>query len=566
MAPSPQPLYCWDNALDSSQNQNLSSQYDDPFVDALSDHGIDSDFIPHFMQGCDENETCNYTTKGVVEFCQGTDIRGLRENERAKTELVALLDDGVGTSALGLHQALVKPKNEVRKTAKREGADASSRQPTKRSKEQYIPNLTPWTVVALAASTPNYQVGVVGEFIFNHLRFDPLINANIQRDHFPFFTFEFHLPCVLLREQRLPQKDGRRLRKHHEITFLYNMGKKVDNSPTKYLYESNTSCLISGPSRYSWTGFLIKDRYFTIDDDPESIEEYIAQGQDGVMPDPFAAGKRPMGDLPCDAREHWLIAIGNSLKQVNKESWHVFTVIDEAIQTYGKNWNKMICRVSYKNGYQRVSSDTDKSRSRLREEHQDWMRRSLEVLRKIMGILNQYSEEWKMFSDHGLNYFMSTDDANHLNRLRRSLVDVDQQIIRLERLRNKYKHELVCCEDMARDFNDRIALEDNESAFFQKKTARDVKVLTWMTFLSLPFGLAFSLLSTQDGYIPMKPSLGALIASIAVFEGVIWMILGSLLGWGCFREKVKDWLPHQLRSKKMEIEEELDIQQIEGLT
>ncbi|KAI1207689.1 uncharacterized protein F4807DRAFT_469206 [Annulohypoxylon truncatum] len=566
---SQQSLYYWDSTFDSGQK--LSDKYDEPFAKAFSEHDSASDFISFFMRECDENEACNYATRVVRGFCQDADLAGLQQNIRATTEPVALLDDGVGATALDLYEALLKPK---KKNRKGKGAETTARQQMIRTTDQdggikrvYIPNLTSWAVIALAASAPNYQAGILGEFIFNHLRFDHLIHANIQREHIPSFALEFQLPYFVLREHRLPQEDARRLRGYQDITFLRNMGDKLDNSPTRYIYDTKLSLLISGTGSHSWTGFLLDDRYFGTDDEPESIAEYLDQGSAGLMPDPFAAGKKPMGDLPCDPREHFLIAFETYLSRVNKEMWHVFMALDEDIRSYEKNyWDQKICRVSYNaNDHQRNRLGTDKSRSQLRKDHQEWMRRVVGILRKHIGILNQYSDERKMFSDHGQNYFMPTDNVGRLNRLRKSLAAVDQQFTRLERLLNKYKHTLDCCEDISRVFNHRIALEDNESALFQQKTARDVKVLTWITFLSLPITLAASLLSTQAGYIPINPSPGALLASIAVLEVVVWLVLGSLLGWDWFRKKMKIWLPYQFRSRKTGIQE-AELQQAEGLT
>ncbi|KAI1459768.1 hypothetical protein F4805DRAFT_455565 [Annulohypoxylon moriforme] len=582
---SQNPIYRWDPILDS--RRNLSNRYDEPFVNIFSEQDLASNFIASFMQSCDErnencrdNDSCNYTTKAVVKFCEGADFAALQHNICATTELVALLGDGVGSTAMGLYQALMKPKEKIRKIRmyirdgriyKTTGVNSSLRHNTIGSQEQhaeirrvYIASLTPWIVVALAASAPHYQAGILGKFISNHLRFGALISAIIN-PHFTFFALEFQLPYFALRKHRLPQKDARKLRLFEDITFLRTMGDKTDNSPSEYIYESKLSCLISGPSRYSWSGFLINDQYFETEDESESVAEYIDQGKVGILPDPFAAGKRPLGDLPSDPREHFLIALEIRLRQVGKEWCEVSMTVDETIKLYGRDfWERKICGRSYGDGL-REASDTDGHRSRLRGEHQEWMRRIVELLRKFINTLNQYSDKWKAFSDTGQNYFTSTDDADYSEGLRKNLIAVHTQIIELEGFRSSFKHTLDYCEDMSRNFNLRIALEGNESALFQQKTARDVKVLTWITFLSLPFALAASLLSTQEGYIPISPSPGALLASIAVLETAIWLVLGSLLGWDWFRTLVNSWLPYQFRSREAGIAG-LESRQSDGLT
>ncbi|KAI1086725.1 hypothetical protein F5B19DRAFT_478114 [Rostrohypoxylon terebratum] len=561
-------LYRWDPILDS--RRKLSDQHSQPFIDALSEHDLASDFVTSFMQSCDENDTCNYATEAVVKFCLGADLQSLEHSTRATTELVALLDNGAGLTAWGLYQALRQPKKEAfgcrmyihnGRIQKSTGTGSPSRQQAMRAQDQhlniqkvYIPNLTPWTIIALTASAPRYQAGILGKFVSNHLRSDLLINASIH-SFLTSFGFQFQLPFFALRKHRLPRRDTRNLRQYEDITFLRTMGSKFDNRPTEYIYESKISCLIIGTSRYSWTGFLINDQYFETEDEIDSIEEYIDQRREGTMPDPFAAGKKPMGDLPSDPRELFLITFEIHLRRVSKEFHEVSMAVDEAVRLYTKDfWEQKICRGSFGNDHRKIP-DMDKHRSKLREEHQEWMRRSVELLRRFIYTLDQYSDKWKAFSDTGQNYFISTENPSYSEGLRKSLRDVHQHISELEGLRGNFKHTLERCEDMSHFFNLRIAVEGGESAFSQQKTARDVKVLTWITFLSLPFALAASLLSTQEGYIPINPSPGALVASIVILEGAVWLILGSLLGWDWFKTRVNGLLPHQLRFRNIETEE-----------
>lgn len=77
------------------------------------------------------------------------------------------------------------------------------------------------------------------------------------------------------------------------------------------------------------------------------------------------------------------------------------------------------------------------------------MRRSVELLRRLTNILNQYSDKWRVFSDTGQNYFISTDDPGYSDGLRKSLLAVHRHIIELEGLRSNFKHTLKRCEDMS---------------------------------------------------------------------------------------------------------------------
>ncbi|KAI1397746.1 hypothetical protein F4819DRAFT_65300 [Hypoxylon fuscum] len=543
-----QLLYRWDPIFDTPQN--ISDRHDEPFLKVRDEFDTASDFINCFMQVFDENDFCHHATDTVANFCAGANPNSLKDNASARTDPIAVLDDSNALTSWELYEALKSlfVSNENLKGKGKEN-NVSIRQTTTQNKASkrgihrlYIASLNRWAVIALAANAPNHQAGILGEFIFNHLQFDPLIKAKILPGGFPVFALEFHLPYFALRKHRLPQRDSRRyangdeLRQSQDITFLRTMDSKVDNSLTEYVYEAKLSCLVSGSNRDSWSAYLFNDLYFEIDEDSESILHYDAQEGTGSMLDPLTAGKRST-IVSGDPREYFLIVLEVRLGLVKKEWEQLFMVVDGAIRAYDY-WNKTCSLTSCRKDDQTAYSDADRQRTQLREELQEWLRRSIEILRKFISLLNEYSNEWNLFSDTGFNYLMSTDEAKHPARLHNSLASVRQQVADLRRLLFKFNCTMRLCEDMSRDVNLLIAHENNESALFQQKTARDVKVLTWITFLSLPFALAASLLSTQQGFIPITPSFGAFIASITLLEALVWLVLGVLravlpawLGW-----------------------------------
>lgn len=107
---------------------------------------------------------------------------------------------------------------------------------------------------------------------------------------------------------------------------------------------------------------------------------------------------------------------------------------------------------SHKDDSRKARSNIERQRSQLREELQDWMRQTIELLRRYIGVLNQYSEEWKAFRDTGCNYFMPTDDSRQSTRLCMSLAVIEQQVIEIGRLLVKFNHTKdSLCEDMPRE-------------------------------------------------------------------------------------------------------------------
>ncbi|KAI0836034.1 hypothetical protein F5Y06DRAFT_288825 [Hypoxylon sp. FL0890] len=542
-------LYRWDPIFDSPRN--LSGQYEKPYVEVRGDVDIDFDLLQCFAQALDETDSCHHATDTLSRFCIDVNLRTLQQDSRSTTQPVAILEDNGALTAWGIYQALADINT---KTPDVSAIDIqqTERSKTRRARERrlYITNLNCWTVFALAASAPLHQARVLGEFIINHLHFDPLVNVKIPMDKLPVFAIEFHLPYFALRKHKLPQADSQRtvngkgLRKYQDITFLRTMGSKADNSLTEYIYEASLSCLISGMDSYSWTAYFFNDTYFEPDDYSENIGEYEAQQCDEFRPDPLTAGKRLTQPLPSCPREYFLIVFEIRIRRV-KDEWQ---------QLYkSEYWTQTRQIASCNKDDPETCSTADRQRCKLREEFQEWMRQSTELLRKFINSLAQYAKEWRIFCGTGMNSFMS-HEAHQLTRFSKALTAIDQHFVDLERLSAKVQNMMDClCQDTVRDVNLQLAHESNESAHFQQKTARDVKVLTWITFLSLPFALAAGLLSTQEGFIPITPSPWTLLASIAILEILVWLILGSLLGWNWFSEKAK-WARHQLGIRKSDIE------------
>ncbi|KAI1770991.1 hypothetical protein F4818DRAFT_430817 [Hypoxylon cercidicola] len=570
-------LYRWDSTFDSPHS--VSDRHYEPFVNNVGDGEAANpsiDLIPFFMGVFDGNGGSHYATDTVVDFCAGADLSNLQHDEYATTELVALLNDSGGMSARDLFQALTRPR--IVRTRRLQGDEGGGSSITHAPvqideahteiRRLYVANLNRWTVLALAASAPDHQASILGEFIFKHLQFDPLINTRILYNGLPAFAFAFHLPYFALRKHRLPQRDKRRtghgkeLRQCYDITFLRTMDSKIDNSLTEYVYEAKLSCLVSGLSRYSWSAYLFNDLYFDSDDE-ESVAEFHAQRDMQPGLDPLSVDKF-LDKAPCEPREYFLYIFEIRISRIKKEWVQLFVAVDEAIRTYkSEYWARTGRGVSSKKD-QSSRSDADRQRTQSREELQEWMRRSAEILRKFISPLEGLISEWNVFRGKGINYFQSTNSPDHLARLARTLTAIDQHITDLGRILPKFNHTMGCLsEDMSRDVNLHIAYESNELALCQQKAARDVNVLTWITFLTLPLALAAALLSTQQGFIPITPSPGTFVASLAILETLLWLILGTLRGWGWVGDKLQRIRSHL--GAKRGGNEDIELRELEGL-
>ncbi|KAI1081596.1 hypothetical protein F5B20DRAFT_578927 [Whalleya microplaca] len=349
---SQQLLYRWDIIFDS--HRDIRDHQNKTYYGMKKSYGVSSDVISCFMEASDENDPCHYVTDSVVEFCANANIQSFQHNPSAVNERIALVDDSdeqerrreyrSGLTAWELYQALLKPR--WRPKVDDAGASQLPGQlevPDAEIRRIFIASLDRWAVLALAATGSYHEARVLSEFIFRHLKFDPLVKARILPEGFPMFALEFHLPYFALRRHRLPQMDvritdsGGALRKHEDITFLWNMDGKVDNSKTCYVYEANLSCMVSGWDYHKWSAHFFIDLYFEdlkADEDLESISDYEAHKTAGIALDPLAGGKKLREMMPRDPRNYFILVLAIRLRKVKKEWELLVTAVDEAIRTY----------------------------------------------------------------------------------------------------------------------------------------------------------------------------------------------------------------------------------------
>ncbi|KAI0116178.1 hypothetical protein F4776DRAFT_312978 [Hypoxylon sp. NC0597] len=550
-------LYRWDPIFDLPRD--LSHQHDTPYVDVRNDVDVAFDLTECFAQALDETDSCHPATDTLTGFCTDVNLRTLQQNLCSTTRLVAILEDRGGLTAWGLYQALAKAKAE----------EPKGRRSETRERLLYVTNLNCWTVFTLAACAPTHEACVLAEFILNHLRFDPLVNVKFPLISLPVFALEFHFPNFAFRRHRLPRADSQRtvngkgLRQYQDISFLRTMGSKPDNSPTEYIYEASISCLVFGLDSYSWAAYLFNDTYFESDDCSENIQEYHTQEHEGLMPDPLIAGKRPRCTRPSCPRERYLIIFETQIRRAKGEYQQLFDFVDEAIQLYiCEYWAQARQLSSRRKDDENTCSTADRQRRILRDKLLEWIRRSDELLRKIITSLEKYTAERRRFRDTGINSFTSSD-TNHSTRFYRSLTAIDKHFVDLERLSTKVQNVQNGLCDTIRHIDLQISHESNESTLFQQKTSRVVEIISLITFHSLPLTLISGLLSTQKGFIPITPSPWAFVTLIIILQMFAWFIVGSVLRRNWFIGKLK-WARHYLWISNREIEG-IELQQPEGL-
>ncbi|RYP46530.1 hypothetical protein DL768_007277 [Monosporascus sp. mg162] len=391
---------------------------------------------------------------------------------------VALLDDTNdegssslhrgGLTAFDLYKALRRPRWATRRA-------------------RYVANIDRWTVLSLAASASESQAPALGEFIYRHLQWTTgtRLHTRIITEGIPLYALEFHLPFYALRRHRKTMRDlrtrrtGEPLRQSQDVTFLRTFFEKNDNSGYDIIYQA------------------------------KNLSDHK------VRLDPFTAGETTSHPALCEPREYFLQVLAVRLTNTKHEWEKLVLFIEEAIGTYMSDyWARL--------------AQTESSSSKFH----NWMKMTTALLRELINTIQEYVRELDLFFSKWVYYFCGfTHSTNVSDRAIVSLTTIDKVRDELERLSIKLHNFMDnLAKDISREVTLRLAHENNESTLSQQAAGRDLRVLTWITFLSLPIALAAALLSTSQGYIPITPSPWNLLMSILIVEVLVWIALDVL--WG----------------------------------
>ena len=159
------------------------------------------------------------------------------------------------------------------------------------------------------------------------------------------FSLEFHFPYMAWRKSSSPQVDtrqceGKPLRKFIDLSFLAgfihddNDDKKSQERP--YLYEAQTTCLVSGLDHYVWDAVGLVDTYFEEDPKMKRDCKYFEDiyESDAPLPPDFIPAGAHTTNLPIwTPREYFLKVLESRLAQIVKEwenlvDWITHDILD----------------------------------------------------------------------------------------------------------------------------------------------------------------------------------------------------------------------------------------------
>ncbi|KAI8285667.1 hypothetical protein K4K56_009194 [Colletotrichum sp. SAR 10_98] len=212
----------------------------------------------------------------------------------------------------------------------------------------YIPNPSPTALGVLALRSSYEQKQVIRQLLFDYL--DSSTSVGLKSSEGDDFILEFHMPCLIWQKGQ-PKKDdlGRTtntdaLRKTIDLSFLATSvnhsqddGQTLDE--TDYLYECQTSFIVTGWDTSSWTAICLVDSYFksqTDAEDPYMLPHY-AKDPDDDDPDldPLSIGKLTADKVAAvDPREYFLLIIKVRIMRLREIWMNVVYHLGQRINQY----------------------------------------------------------------------------------------------------------------------------------------------------------------------------------------------------------------------------------------
>ncbi|ORY67223.1 uncharacterized protein BCR38DRAFT_509939 [Pseudomassariella vexata] len=501
--------YHWDPEFSTRRNLRYQDQ-NKPYVVWQRDINPGLNTIALFMNH-DDSDPCPYQANSkVFNFCPAARcVEAFRSGGNDLKKPIALLSDSEST---------LKSRHYKKALTAEELYEALNK---------------PWSVLALAATANNHEAYVLRDFIYHHLAFSAMIRVELPSEGLSTFALCFHLPFYALRNCKRADKrkwpDQQPLRQVEDVSFVKSpAGNNLNSAPKQdHLHEAQISCVVTGWDETVWEAYFFIDLYYD-EETAENIEDY--EGQMKQLPEQLDADPLMKGTFVGSARscvrkprEYFLNILRVRVRQVKKEWRYVVTRMEEDIKV-GKRFYSPCSQLD---GQVRpIRFDAKDARS-TRKKFLHWTDKVIELLRKLIEKLDETVEAREKFNAGSIGYFYAPGASTNISKTdHKTLICINEDFAELAGLLRKL--ELLkdkICEDIPRDISLQFAHENNESAIFQQATARDVKVLTWVTFHSIPFALVAALLSTRAGFLPLPENPWSLIISLLIMEIIVWVTL-----------------------------------------
>ncbi|KAI1847956.1 hypothetical protein JX266_006069 [Neoarthrinium moseri] len=373
----------------------------------------------------------------------------------------------------------------------------------------YITDVTAWSILAIVATASYNQAVFLRGFVYNHLSFTTSVGVTIATG-FPKYALEFHLPFYAWRKGSAPfvdsRKDdsGRSLRQVRCIDFFEEKPPGNEHSSCEeHIYQAQVSFLVAGLDNSSYVSYCFLDTYQDGPDNDESVSTYYSQStapRSRAM-DPASGGKIPM--------------------EMVKDEWiNVVTMIRQKMHpyTHGYSLSRHI----------QEALETNKRVEKLQRFY-DWTHSTIRLLLDLIHTLSKTVDAWSEFYHTELGYFLNGHAQREAQIVSISISTTRKHVNELRNLLKELQNQESLCNNIARELELHLALEDNKSTLIQLRTGENVKAITILALLVSPPSVTAAIFSMDGDILPFAPSIWSYLLTTLVLALVLLGVLGLLI-------------------------------------
>ncbi|KAI3336848.1 hypothetical protein HD806DRAFT_528433 [Xylariaceae sp. AK1471] len=488
----------------------------------------------------------NLSIEALLSTSTGLAMRPIALLDDRKADLVDMIKEtGICRSQKGplnpkqLHAELKKPRYSTTDTAMLKSGTSPnigvpSAEPDAERRLIYITDLNRYTTLVLLDTVSRQQAYFLRDFICNHLVFAPSIGVTIPFTSFKSFAFAFHLPYYACRKRKMCftdnrcMADGRPLRRTQHLGFLdvTPLGGRASQSED-YIYEAQISCLVAGLDDSSYIGYAFIDTYHDGPQNDESVVEYHERSNTPghYAMDPLSGGMLQADRPLWSPRIYFLRLLELRIEQVKEEWINVVFMIQKKTRAYTQDY-----QVS-KDVY--LSPDVESRGKRLRRFH-DWTGSTVRLLMDLIHVLSKTLYACDRFQSRECEYFQeesASKDHVHKDMPPPSLclAAIAKHVEEMRDQLQTLEHLEKVCNNISRELEAYLALEDRNSTMIQVRTNEIVKAITILTVLVSPPTVTSALYSMQDKVLPWEVDTRSWALTLVFFYLLLSFVLLGLL-------------------------------------
>ncbi|KAI0526287.1 hypothetical protein F5B22DRAFT_585158 [Xylaria bambusicola] len=511
-------------------------------------------FIRMAMKDSRDSQRLVYRADRIESFCGNLSIDALlNASSGLAVQPIALLDDrkadlvdmiketGICRTQKGpldpkhLHMELKKPRYSTTNTGTPStgtaiGGSVPTTEPDAERRLIYITDLNRYTILVLLETASSQQAYFLRDFIYNHLAFAPSIGVTIPFTSFKSFAFAFHFPYYAWRKGPLyfqderRMNDGRSLRRSQRLGFLNETPwGNCEEEAEDCIYEAQISCLVAGLDDSSYIGYGFVDTYHNGPESKGSVKEYHeTSNTPGHYPmDPLSGGMLRANRPIWSPRLYFLRVLELRIEEVKEEWANSVFMLQKKTRAYIQDYQ--IPQVVY------LSSDIEGRGERLRRFH-DWTGSTVRLVMDLIHILSKTLHACDRFQSQDCGFFQD-DNAFHKDTIMPSLclAVIAKHVEEMKDQLQTLQHLEKVCNNISRELEAYIALEDRNVTMIQTRTNESVKAITFLAFLVSPPAVTSALYSMQDEVLPWPVDTRSWGFTIGFFYLSLGLVLWFLL-------------------------------------